>query len=250
LNNAGQQKRSDLERYAQTNLQLYTQLRKSGYGEEAITGIRRAYGLAARLFAGRYRASEKPFVDHLVGTASVLVSIQARPALILAALLHAAYVQGDFGDGPPGMTPAHAASLRRILGEEAERLVAEYTRFPWSAADFAHGADRGNALIAREKDLVLLRLANELDDLADCGILYYADGERRRAEALKAAPVWIAWAKQLSPELATALAGALEDLRSARVPAALQTESTQSFDSRKPPSSALWKRALRRFRSV
>jgi (p)ppGpp synthase/HD superfamily hydrolase len=238
-----------LERYAQTNLQLYEQLRKSGYDQEAVAGIRRAYGLAARLFAGRYRASEKPFVDHLVGTASVLVSIQARPALILAALLHAAYVQGDFGDGPPGMTPAHVACLRGVLGEDAERLVAEYTRFPWSAADFARESERGDAMTEREKDLVLLRLANEIDDLADQGILYYADGERRRAEALKAGPAWIAWGKQLSPELAAALAGGLEDLQSARVPAELQTESTKSFDSRTPQSGTLWKRALRRLRS-
>jgi (p)ppGpp synthase/HD superfamily hydrolase len=238
-----------LEQYAQTNLQLYAQLRKSGYDAETIAGIRRAYGLAVRLFAGRYRASEKPFVDHLVGTASVLVSIQARPALILAALLHAAYVQGDFDDGPPGMTPAHTACLRGVLGEDAERLVAEYTRFPWSAADFSREAERGDAMTEREKDLVLLRLANEIDDLADQGILYYADGERRRAAALKAAPVWIAWAKQLSPEVAAALAGSLEDLQSARVPAALQTESTESFDSRAPRSGALWKRALRRLRS-
>jgi (p)ppGpp synthase/HD superfamily hydrolase len=235
-------------RYAQTNLQLYAQMRKSGYAEAAIADARRAYGLAIRLFAGRYRASEKPFVDHLVGTASVLASIQARPALILAALLHAAYVQGNFGDGPPGMTPAHVACLREILGEEAERLVAQYTRFPWSAGDLAGGEDRAKTMSDGDRDLILLRLANEVDDLMDQGILYYADAEQRREEALKAAPVWIAWAQSLSPDLASALAASIEDLRSARVPRALQADATKSFDFAAPQRRMIWKRALQRLR--
>jgi (p)ppGpp synthase/HD superfamily hydrolase len=235
-------------RYAQTNLQLYAQLRESGYAEAAIAETRRAYGLAVRLFAGRFRASEKPFVDHLVGTASVLVSIHARQALILAALLHAAYVQGDFGDGPPGMTPAHSARLREILGEEAERLVAEYTRFPWNAGELADGEAQAKTLRDGDRDLILLRLANEVDDLLDQGILYYADAEHRREEALKAAPVWIAWARSLSPDLASALARAIEELRSARVPRALQSDATKSFDSAVSARPMIWKRALQRLR--
>jgi len=234
--------------YAQTNLQLYAQLRKSGYAEAAIEDARRAYGLAMRIFAGRYRASEKPFVDHLVGTASVLVSIQARPPLILAALLHAAYVQGNFGDGPPGMTPAHVACLQEILGKEAERLVADYTRFPWGAGDSAGGEDRAKTMSDGDRDLILLRLANEIDDLADQGILYYADAEHRREQALKAAPVWIAWARSLSPDLASALALAIEDLRPARVPRALQADASKSFDFAAPPRRMIWKRALQRLR--
>jgi (p)ppGpp synthase/HD superfamily hydrolase len=202
-----------------------------------------------RLFAGRYRASEKPFVAHLVGTASVVASLRARPAVILAALLHAAYVQGDFGDGPPGDSAPHVFCMREAIGDEAESLVAQYTRFPWGPEDLARLSERAVTMTDREKDLVLLRLANEVDDLADLGLLYYADAEHRRSEALAAAPMWITLAQRLaSPELASALAAGTDELRSARVPLALQTEVSKSFDSRTPPQRTLWRRALERLR--
>ena len=57
--------------YAQTNLQLYTQLSDIEYSQEARGQVLRAYELALQLFSGHYRANGKPFIAHLVGTASI-----------------------------------------------------------------------------------------------------------------------------------------------------------------------------------
>ena len=237
--------------YAQTNLQLYSQLEGLSWHEEERARIQRAYELAMRLFSGRYRASGKPFVAHLVGTASVLAAEGGRPAVILAGMLHAAYVQGDFGDGgAEAMTPGRRARLREIVGDEAEALVAQYTTFPWGAITLSGSHERLATMTDAEKDLVLMRLANELDDLLDRGILYHADAERRRADLIRALPLWTAWARELSGEsFASALAGAANDSRQARIPAALRSERTESFRLPPAPPRPVWRRILRRLRS-
>src|SRR5262249_52556405 len=81
---------------AQTNLRPYEELREAGRPAEELLGARRAYDLAARLFAGQYRATGKPFVAHLVGVASIVARLGERQAVVVAALLHAAYDQGAF----------------------------------------------------------------------------------------------------------------------------------------------------------
>ena len=63
--------------YAQTNIQLYNQLAELGYTAEDVRRVHRGYGLAMQLFTGSYRGSGRPFLSHLVGTASVLASVRA-----------------------------------------------------------------------------------------------------------------------------------------------------------------------------
>src|SRR5262245_11904038 len=73
---------------AQTNLQLYNQLLARGWTTNDLHHARAAYELAADLFSGQYRCSGKPFVAHLVGTASVAAAVGLPSELVLAALLH------------------------------------------------------------------------------------------------------------------------------------------------------------------
>jgi (p)ppGpp synthase/HD superfamily hydrolase len=58
--------------YAQTNLQLYRQLRDRTDADVALVAA--AYELALSLFPRSFRATGKPFLCHLVGTASILDS--------------------------------------------------------------------------------------------------------------------------------------------------------------------------------
>src|SRR5215469_10044102 len=74
--------------YAQTNIQLYNQLAELGYTAEDARRVHRAYGLAMQLFTGSYRGSGRPFLSHLVGTASVLASVRAPIEVVTAGLLH------------------------------------------------------------------------------------------------------------------------------------------------------------------
>src|SRR5436309_10586495 len=109
--------------YAQTNLQLYAELRGGKYSAADITCIRAAYELAMVLFTGRYRGSGKPFLAHLVGTASILTSMQVRAPVVAAGLLHASYTQGEFGNGWSGTDPVKRERLRTAVGAEVEDLV-------------------------------------------------------------------------------------------------------------------------------
>jgi len=113
---------------AQTNVQLYNQLWAAGWEDAGLLKARRAYELAAELFAGRFRPMGKPFVAHLVGVASLLQRFGAPPAAVVAGVVHSAYPQGDFGTGQTGRLPQHRERVREAIGPDAERLVDRATR--------------------------------------------------------------------------------------------------------------------------
>ena len=92
--------------YAQTNIQLFNQLRHGGYSNTELSLVRDAYELAMDLFTGRYQPSGKPFVAHVVGTASILASLRLSAQVVAAGLLHNVYEQGDFGNGRNGFSKA------------------------------------------------------------------------------------------------------------------------------------------------
>lgn len=151
---------------AQTIVQLYEQLAERPDDEHLR--VRDGYALAAQLFAGRYRASGRTFVSHLVGTASALVDDAAPIDVVLAGLLHAAYPQGVF----PGRHSRRRAQVRSAIGAAAEEWVHGYAHFDWAGADFAPGAV--------DPELVRIRVANEIDECAG-GALRYCSARRRRA---------------------------------------------------------------------
>lgn len=157
---------------AQTNLQLYNQLVARSWTIDDLARVRAGYELAARLFSGRYRCSGKPFVDHLVGTASVVADVGGRVELVLAALLHAAYEQGDFGRGRRARGAARRITVRRAVGDEAEALVSAYGRSTWTTQTLSELCADADALDAVERDVTVLRLANEVDEHVDLGARY------------------------------------------------------------------------------
>jgi (p)ppGpp synthase/HD superfamily hydrolase len=207
-----------MRRYAQTNLELYAQLRAEGYDQTAQESVARGYMLAAQLFAGLHRASGKVFVAHTVGTASVLVEARARLPIVLAGLIHAAYTHGEFGDGWRGVTAAKRAHLRTVVGDDAEDLVDRYSRFRWRADALAGLKTALPGLDGANRDVVLMRLANELDDHLDLGVLYYEDAERRR-DLLEPLALCVEIARDLGNDrLADALSETFAECRAAPVP--------------------------------
>jgi hypothetical protein len=165
--------------HAQTNLQLYRQLIQASWDESSLMMIRRGYELALQLFADAYRASRRPFVAHLVGTASALESWRQRPVVVAAGLLHSAYLLGHFGDGPSGITPARRRILTKEIGAEAEQLVHDYTltKNEEQLAAWCASSD----LSPGERDLATLQLANLYDDCRD-GEPCFASAKKRALE--------------------------------------------------------------------
>jgi len=71
--------------YAQTNVQLFNQLRRDGYSNNELSCIRNAYEHAKRLFTGLFLASGRTQIAHVVGTASILGSVHL-PTEVVATL--------------------------------------------------------------------------------------------------------------------------------------------------------------------
>ena len=85
-----------------------------------------------------------------------------------------------------------------------------------------------------QRDVLLVRLANELEDHLDLGILYTGDAERRRQYMRTHLSLCVEMAAWLgAPELAEALTATFEEVAAAEMPAGLQRPEDGSF--RVPP---------------
>src|SRR5262245_50211616 len=99
--------------YAQTNIQLYTQLLREGRGEQDLRVVHAAYELAMSLFAGQVRPNHRTFLSHVVAVSSILAESGADATIIAAGLLHSAYLLGEFGDGTRGVKEHKRRRIRR-----------------------------------------------------------------------------------------------------------------------------------------
>ncbi|MEM9486929.1 MAG: DUF6817 domain-containing protein, partial [Cyanobacteria bacterium P01_F01_bin.116] len=161
--------------YAQTNIQLYNQMECLGYSSSEIERITTGYRLAAELFTGQFRSSGKPFVNHLVGTASILVTLEQSLDVVIAGLLHAVYVQGDFGQNKPGISSAKTKQIQAAVGISVERYIAAYTVTKWPIRKPVEDLDEF------ERSVLIMRLADTLEDHLDLGVLYSSQAKRKSA---------------------------------------------------------------------
>src|ERR1039458_7992320 len=112
---------------AQTNVQLYNQLREKGLPLDDLIVVHRAYELLTTLYPGYFQADGKPFVAHGVGVASILAELDQPTEIVAAGLLHNVYGNGDFGDGRAGgATGFRRRLVRQAVGERIEHLVAQF----------------------------------------------------------------------------------------------------------------------------
>lgn len=146
---------------AQTNLEFYAHVIECGYGQPERRRVADAYQFALQQVFPLARGSGKPFIAHLVGTASLVLASGCSDDWVIAALLHALYqrrVPFRGGLAPPDRRHLIAARF----GRGVDDLIHRYTEFESRTisevtGDFTHD----NA------DVVTLRLADELEDL--CG---------------------------------------------------------------------------------
>ena len=164
--------------YAQTNIQLYNQLINSGYSEDEMGLVANGYNLAIRLFASVFRANGKPFINHLVGTGSILVSMKSSAELVTAGLLHAVY-EVDMVENLEKGTEVLQKSLaikKSIVtnktGSVVENIITRYQFFEWNEQSIQKIINNPTSLTDLQRQIVLLRLANELEEHLDFGMLY------------------------------------------------------------------------------
>ena len=224
--------------YAQTNIQLFNQLHREGYRSAELETVVAAHELTTRLMTGQFRASGKTFIAHLVGTASILGSLHAPSPIVAAALLHAAYSAGDFGDDRLGASDAKRAQLRSAVGDEVEDYVWRYHNLSWDDQTVRTVADGLDAMTGVERGVVLMRIANELEDFLDLGMLYCGNQKRAWTAASRRSELMIGMARSLGyPGLADELHRAFDETAKAEIPRELLRRDARNASFLLPPQS-------------
>jgi len=216
--------------FAQTNIQLINQLRRDGYSSAEIGSVLSSYELSIHLFTGLFRASGKTFIAHVVGTASVLGSLRVPSKLVSAGLIHAAYTHGDFGNGEKGISDAKRNQVRSVVGNEVEDYVAKFTALRWNEDVISAIHDSLGLLDPVGRDVLLMRLANELEEYLDLGILYCGDEKRQQANYInRNGQLMTQMAEKLGfPALAATLEQAFKEAAVADLPPTLRRPHDQN----------------------
>jgi len=146
---------------SQTNLDLYEQAIASDYSSSQCRMLADAYIFALRQVFPLARGSGKPFISHLVGTASLVMASGSSFDWVIAALLHALYQRRVPFQG--GLTPTERRHvIRERFGTSVDDCVFRYTDFESQSLDQVPGN-----VDAYQADVLTIRLADELEDL--CG---------------------------------------------------------------------------------
>jgi len=209
--------------YAQTNVQLFNQLQSERYSKKDRELVRRTYEFARLLFTGLFLPSGKGFIDHLVGTASILASLHSPAVVVAAGLIHAAYLHGDFGDARKGVSEAKRKKVRDAVGESVEDYVHRYDRLLWTEQAIRQVYDHLAHLGPVDREVLLIRVANELEHQLDLGSLYCnkseTEQERHQRYIKSYGPILVSMAERLSVfPLAVEIAMTSKDVASARIP--------------------------------
>jgi hypothetical protein len=144
---------------AQTNLELYAQAIDHGYSRQQRRRLADAYELALPQVYRLARGSGKPFIAHLVGTASLVLESGRPDDWVIGALLHAMYQRRvPFQDG---LSPEQRRDvIADRFGSAVDDLVDRYTEF--ESEDLSRPPTE---FPGSDNDVLTLRLADELEDL-------------------------------------------------------------------------------------
>lgn len=179
---------------AQTNLQFLRQLKDAGSDKSTIIQFRKDYETACLLFGDLIRSSGKPFLCHLVGTASALLLEDMPVTVVRAGLFHAAYTHGRFASGKKGLKTQHREWLVDRIGHESESLVRAFAGFKFDRACVEIVLSEQTPPDDKQRVLLVIRLCNEVDDSLDFAA---ATGEKLRYRD----PTWFDRLQRLSTML-------------------------------------------------
>lgn len=182
--------RENVLNWSQTIDGIYAEARQSGWSEE-LTDLMQAYTLIEPMFTGWCRASGRPFLCHLIGTASLMLQHGGTRDEVLAALTHAVIESGAYGrwgTRPRGDVHALAAGA---LPPGSLHYVEAYSLFDWRAFVSTAMQDLHGALEAVDPTVLKLRIVNEIDDSLDWPFLT----ESRREDGLRECDLCIAAAQ-------------------------------------------------------
>lgn len=151
---------SDLK---QTITDLIELAHARGYTAGDMINIKSAHWTALLLSSGGYRPCGRPFINHLIGTASVLIHFGFETRLIVAALLHAAYTHAPRLRGSARET---VDTVTRILGgadSPIDRMVRAYTLRDERWTELARLDDWQHVATTEDADTAIIAMASLIE---------------------------------------------------------------------------------------
>jgi len=136
---------------AQTNLQLYNQLRSADWADSELRSVRQSYDLAQKLFASAYRPSQKPFVCHLADLYDELLDLGPiyAPAKVPKEL------RGEVGVDSEAVISAASQVISNEVGLVFKEAIQNIDQA--SVPDFLTTADMGSKRIKESIPKILKR---------------------------------------------------------------------------------------------
>jgi hypothetical protein len=147
----------------QTLTELLEAAQARGYGSRDIERIREAYWQALPLFNGGYRPCGRPFINHAVGSASVLVHYGIETRVVQAALLHAAYTHAPHFDTDPHKVVREIARRLRAVGSRVEELVRAYSARAKRWRHLSRSSSLEEAATMSDVETALIAMANDAE---------------------------------------------------------------------------------------
>jgi hypothetical protein len=147
----------------QTLSGLFDLAQSRGFSQEEWDMVQVAYRLAMVLTNGVYRPCGRPFINHLVGTASVLVHYNFRSRVVGAGLLHAAYTHGS---DAAAEAEANVERIDKLLGGKESRLEARVRAYTLRSSRWRRlmaSADWQLELSVEDAEILAMIAANEVD---------------------------------------------------------------------------------------
>ena len=134
-------------------------------------------------------------------------------------MLHSIYQHGGLIRWGKGASSAARSEVKASVGAEVEGLVAGYAALKWNRTTIPAIATDVPSYDAFGRGVVLIRLANEVDENLDGGVLYLAEAERRRNAGRPIVPFLVMMAQQLGyANLADELSRVFDDTWTAALP--------------------------------
>lgn len=205
-----------------TRAQLLDLALARGCEERDVLLLADAYGLAHILMDGGYRPCGRPFINHLVGTAGVLLRFGFRTDLAIAAMLHAAY---SHGPSQPASAQVAADAIALWLGGKGSPLERRVRSYSLRDARSVKSADTLTQMMLPEAEQLALVAANEIE-------MHFSGEFRYTGRADTAAPAQIDAIEHACGVIGVeGLAATLIAARQARdiAPAKLRTEVSGSY---------------------
>ena len=237
-----------MERIARTNVELMNQLIRQGRSETTLKRVYDAYDLAVDLYSGYFHGDGKPFIHHGIAVAGITAHLDQPDDLVVAAVVHNIYGNGDFGDGEKNVvTPARQARVRAVVGRRVDDLLIRFRELR-----LRRSLDRilqeFDTLSEDDRQLLLMDLADHCEKFLDGALAYYGDWSWILDFDVPNMPKMVGLAERLGhPQLGRMFADLVREQLDwmEQVPEFLKTKDSQKYMALRMPGSCELKRQLR-----